>query len=163
MKKSLFKIFLFLLVCSPLQLLSQEVFKDESAGVQLTIPANWYYENEDNSIMFYPKDKDIIVTISTHEASSVDKLVEALINDLSKSLTDVNLSSPADDEINGLKGWEIHGTAKNKDGVEMTIDYGLYVTPKDKVLELGVVTTGDIMAKYKDDIETLIKGIKPIE
>jgi len=163
MKNSILKTFLFFFLLLPISAFAQEIFRAEDAGVQLTIPGNWYYESEDNNITFYPKDKDIIVTVSIYEADKIEKIVENLIADLSKSFTDVNLSDPADDDINGLKGWEIHGTAKNNSGVELTVDYGIYVTPKDKVMKMRVVTTGDIFAKYKEDIETIIKGIKPLE
>jgi hypothetical protein len=163
MKNSLLKLVLFLFIFLPIQAFSQEVFRDESAGVQLTIPGGWYYENVNNSITFYPKDKDIVINITTYDASSIDKIIEVLVADLSKNFSDVNLSKPAEDEINGLRGWELHGTATSKDGIEMTIDYGIYSTPNNKILELGIVTTGDIMSKYQNEIEIIQKGIKPIE
>jgi hypothetical protein len=163
MKNPLLKLVLFLFVFLPTQAFSQEVFRDESAGVQLTIPGGWYYENIDNTITFYPKDKDIVVNITTYEASSIEKIIDVLVSDLSKNFSDVNLTKPAEDEINGLRGWELHGTATRKDSVEMTIEYGIYLTPTNKILELGLVTTGDIWTKYKTDIETIENGIKPIE
>ncbi len=162
MKKSLFAPVLFFILFLPFQLLSQEVFTNEDAGVQLTVPGGWFYEKVENKITFYPKDKDFVVSIAIHEVSSIETIIDALIQDLSKSYSSIDLSDPKKNEINGLKGWEIHGTAK-AEGVEMTIDYGIYSTPNDKIMELGAVATSDILKKYKNDFDIILKGIKPIE
>jgi hypothetical protein len=141
---------------------AQEVFKDESSGIQVTVPGGWYYETKDNNILFYPEDKDFFVSLATHEAESAEKLVKELFDDLSKSYTDVKLDDPKDDEQNGMKGWSIAGTAKNQNGVDVIIIYGMYATPKDKILELGAVGTADIIEKYKKQIDEIDKSIKPI-
>ncbi len=161
MKKSLLVLSLLLLLI-PIQMISQEVFTHKEAGVQLTIPGGWFYEQDGNNITFYPEQKDFVVSITIHELSSIDKIIDALIEDLSKSYSSIDLSDPKDDEINGLKGWEIHGTAK-ADGVDISIDYGIYATPTDKIMEIGAVAAVDTFEKYKKEIETILNGIKPID
>jgi hypothetical protein len=162
MKKSLIVSILIFILFLPIQLISQEIFKHEDSGVQLVIPAGWFYQKENNTITFFPKDRDFVVSITIHEVSAIDKIIDVLISDLSKTYSSIDISDPKEDNMNGMRGWEIHGTAK-ANGIDMAIDYGIYVTPKEKVLEIGAVATGDIFEKYKNDLETFLKGIKPLE
>jgi hypothetical protein len=160
--KKLMYLFIFVLILN-LKGFSQEIFKDEASGIQVTVPAGWYYETKDNTILFYPEDKDFYVSLATHEVESAEKLVKELFDELSKSYTDIKMDDPKDDEQNGMKGWSLTGTAKTKDGVDVIIVYGMYATPKDKILELGAVGTQDIIKKYEKQIDVIDKSIKPIE
>jgi hypothetical protein len=161
MKKSITILF-FLLLISSLSLFAQETFTHKDAGIQLTVPGGWTYENENNTFTFYTPDKDFFVILSINEAENVEKLVKELIDGLNQSYTDVKLDDPKDDEQNGMKGWSLTGTAKTKAGVDVLIVYGMFATPKDKVLEIGVIGTKDIIEKYGKEIDLIDKSIKPL-
>jgi len=76
---------------------------------------------------------------------------------------DIQISKPSSDEMNGMQGWEFHGKATDKEEMEMNINYGYYITPNYKVFELKIVAADDIIEKYKEDIQTILKSIRPIE
>jgi hypothetical protein len=141
---------------------SQQTFIHKEAGVQLVIPPGWFYESEDNNITFYPEDKDLVVSITIHEMNNVESIIDSLISDLTKLYTSVDLTNPKEDNIHGMKGWNFYGTAKNEEE-DLMIQYGLYLTPLNKILELGVVASGDIFEKYKKDIKSIQDGLKPLE
>jgi hypothetical protein len=161
MKKNI-SILISLFILSVMSLYAQETFSNKDAGIQLTVPGGWTYENDGNTFSFNPPDKDFFIILSINEAENVEKLVEELINSLNKSYSDVKLDDPKDDEQNGMKGWSITGTGKTKNGVDVIILYGMFATPKDKVLELGVIGTKDILEKYSKEIDMIDKSLKPL-
>jgi hypothetical protein len=151
------------LILFSLSSFAQETFTHEAAGVQITVPGGWTYEQGDNDITFYPPDKDFFVIVALHEPVGVEKLVEDLFNALERSYIDIKMDPPSDDEQNGMKGWSLAGTAKTKENeVQVVIAYGMYATPKDKILELGVIATPNILEKYNTELNMISKNIKPI-
>ena len=141
---------------------SQQTFIHKDAGVQLVIPAGWFYESEDNNITFYSEDKEFVVSITIHEINNIESIIDSLISNLTELYTSVDITDPKEDIIHGMKGWHIYGTVKNEEEV-LIIQYGLYLTPNNKILELGVVASEDIFEKYKKDIKTIEDGLKPLE
>lgn len=163
MKKNI-PILISLFILFSLSLVAQETFTHKEAGIQLTVPGGWTYESKDNSFSFYPPDKDFYIIMTINEANKVDQLVKDLMNDLNQSYTDVNMSDPKDDQQNGMEGWSFSGTAKIKGtDINVIIVYGMYATPKDKVLELGAIGTKEILDKYSKEIDLIDKSIKPLK
>jgi hypothetical protein len=163
MKSSALQLILIFLIILPIQSLSQELFTDKSAGVQFVAPGGWYYEQEDDTVVFYPDEKNIVINIITHDSNSTSQIIDMIVSDLKNVFKDLKISEPSENKINGMKGLEFHGTALNSDNVTMFIDFGLFVTPGNKILELDIITTRGNLKKYQEDIQMVIKGIKPIE
>ena len=82
MKKIMY-LFIFIFVLS-ISGYAQEVFTDEASGIQVTVPGGWYYETKDNTILFYPEDKDFFVSLATHEAESAEKTGKRFIRNIIK-------------------------------------------------------------------------------
>ena len=59
---------------------SQQTFIHKDAGVQLIIPAGWFYESEDNNITFYSEDREFVVSITIHEIDNVESIIDSLIS-----------------------------------------------------------------------------------
>ena len=163
MKKFILNFFLLIFLFLPIQSFSQDIFNDEEAGVQLVVPKGWHGDNENNTITLYPNDSDIQITITIYNTGSIGKIIERLLVELSKNYKELNVTKPAVDGLNGLMGWEIHGNAKSKNDTELLIDYSFYTSPNKKVVGLGIVTSNAILEKYKEDLKTIINGIRPIE
>jgi hypothetical protein len=142
---------------------AQEIFKNTEAGIQFTVPGGWYYETKDNDFEFYPPDKDLTIQVSIAEPKDASALVKDLIDHLKKTYTDINLSDPKDTESNGLKGWELSGTVKDKDGNELYVLYEMFSTPKEKILEIYEVGYSEIIKKYKKDFDLIDDSLKPLE
>jgi hypothetical protein len=162
MKKAILIFALFMFVFT-LNSNAQESFKYNAAGIQFTVPGGWYYESNGANFDFYPPDKDLTIQISIADPKDASELVKDLIDHLKKTYTDINLSDPKDTESNGLKGWELSGTVKDKDGNELYVLYEMFATPKDKILEIYEVGYSDIIKKYKKDFDLIDDSLKPIQ
>jgi hypothetical protein len=163
MKSFTLQLILLFLIILPIQSFTQELFTAEFSGVQFLAPGGWFYQQENDTVTFYPDENNIAINIITHESNSVEKIINIIVEDLKNNFKDLKISEPTENEINGMKGWEFHGTAIRNDDVAIFVDFGVFVTPKNRVLELGIITTSENLRKYQDDIQMVIKGIKPIE
>ena len=160
--KSLF--FALCLACmSGLSAQAQETFTHKDAGVELTIPAHWYYETGTNEITIYTPGKELGITLSVMEAHQIDKAIAEVTSDLQKEFTDVELGEATEAKANGMDSWEISGTANTRDGVAVIIYYCIVVNPTAKILEISAVGTSAEFNKFASEIRQLDESLKPIQ
>jgi hypothetical protein len=162
MKKTIF-IFGALLFLFTSYLNAQEVFKHQEAGIQFTVPGGWYYETKDADFEFYPPDKDLVIQVSIAEPKDAEGLVKDLISHLEKTYKNIEMGEPKDTESNGLKGWELSGTVKDKDGNVLYVYYLMFATPKGKILEIYEVGYEEVIKKYKKEFDLIDESLKPLE
>ncbi|MFA6235112.1 MAG: hypothetical protein WC824_13140 [Bacteroidota bacterium] len=141
---------------------AQETFSHTEAGVDITIPAGWYYEHGESDFTVYTPGKEVGITLAVIEGTEIDQAVEAVDADLEKNFQNVKLGEATMAEANGMSCVEIDGTA-TLDGEPVVIYYCLVVTPTGKILEISAVGTPAEFDKYAQEIEQLDNSLKPTE
>ncbi|MBI5647097.1 MAG: hypothetical protein HY962_09180 [Ignavibacteriae bacterium] len=160
--KSLF-VAIFLLGLSGLTVHAQETFAHKDAGVEITIPAGWFYESGDEAFTIYTPGKELGISLSVMEAHQIDNAIAEVTADLQKEFTAVNLGEVTQAKSNGMDSWEVAGTATMRDGQPVIIYYCMVVTPTAKILEISAVGTSAEFEKYSDEIRQLDESLKPIK
>lgn len=160
--KLIYVVAAFLVLVSGRSLQAQETFAHTDAGVEITIPADWFYEHSGNDFTIYTPGKELAINLAVMQATEIDKALKEVDADLEKNFTDVKLGDARSAEANGMSCVEIDGTAK-LDGHPVIIYYCLVVTPKGKILEIGAVGTEAEFDKYHRQIEQLDNSLKPIQ
>jgi hypothetical protein len=149
-------------IVSGLPAQAQETFAHTEAGVEITIPAGWYFEHEDNNFTVYTPGEEIGINLAVIEGTEIDQAVEAASADLEKNFQNVNLGEASLTEANGMSCVEIDGTA-TLDGQPVIIYYCMVVTPNGKILEISAVGTEAEFEKYAHEIEQLDNSLKPLQ
>jgi len=163
MKKSLLLFFALSFIFAS-NAFAQETFTHKEAGVQFTVPGDWYYEQDGEMFSFYPKDKDITVYVTVAENKEIDALAEEMVKFLEENYKEIDLGKVKEIEAGGMKGFETSGSAIDKEsGDKVYIIYELYITPKNKVLEFCEVGFEEVIKKYEADLEIIDNSLKPIE
>ena len=159
--KSLFVAILF--VGFGLSAQAQETFTHKEAGVEITIPADWFYEHADEAFTIYTPGKELGISLAVMEAHQIDKAIDEATKDLEKEFTGVELGEVTEAKSNGMDSWEVGGTAKTRDGVPVIIYYCMVVTPTAKILEISAVGTEAEFNKFAKGIKQLDESLKPIK
>ncbi len=159
--KSLFFACCFL-IAGGLTVQAQEIFTHTDAGVEITIPAGWYFEHEDSDFMVYTPGKEMGINFAVIEGTEIDQALDAASADLEKNFQNVVLGEATPAEANGMDCVEIDGTA-TLDGQAVIIYYCMVVTPNGKILEISAVGTEAEFGKYAREIEQLDNSLKPIQ
>ena len=142
---------------------AQETFSHKEAGVEITIPAGWFYESGDEDITIYTPGKELGITLAVMEADKIDQAIAAVTTDLEKSFTAVELGDAKEVKANGMDAWEISGTAQTREGLPVIIYYCMVVTPAAKVLEISAVGTKAEFEKFAGEIRQLDESLRPIK
>jgi hypothetical protein len=141
---------------------AQETFTHEQAGVEITIPAGWYYEHQDSDFTIYTPGKELAINLAVMEATGIDQALEQADADLEKNFKQVKLGDARRVDANGMECVEIDGTAM-LEGQPVVVYYCLVVTPKGKILEISAVGTDAEFDKYGKEIEQLDNSLKPVK
>lgn len=141
---------------------AQETFTHTEAGVEITVPAGWYFENENNEFTVYTPGKEIGINLAVIEGTEIDQALDAMSADLEKNFQNVVLGEATSAEANGMDCVEIDGTAE-LDGQPVIIYYCMVVTLKGKILEISAIGTESEFGKYAHEIEQLDRSLKPIQ
>jgi len=141
---------------------AQETFTHTDAGVEITIPAEWFYEHEEGDFTVYTPGKELAINFAVVQGTEIDQAVDAMAADLQKNFQNVELGEVQTAVANGMDCVEIDGTA-TLDGESVIIYYCLVVTPTAKILEISAVGTPSEFAKYSHEIEQLDNSLKPLQ
>ena len=139
---------------------AQETFSHTEAGVEITIPAGWFYESKDQDFTIYTPGKELGITLAVLDATEIDKAIAEVDADLEKHFKDVKLDDVKEAKANGMDCWEISGTA-SLEGHPVILYYCMVLTPKGKILEISAVGTEAEFDKYSREIEQLDNSLKP--
>ncbi|MBF0547762.1 MAG: hypothetical protein HQM08_25215 [Candidatus Riflebacteria bacterium] len=161
--KSLVSILMvFIIACAVPSLVSAEVITHQEGQIQITVPDTWKKTEEANYIKIEAPDKEMTVCFIILSPEQADKILDTVDNKLEEFLGGIkweNDGKPKADEINGMKGEIWNGTAKEG---KFQVECIVLNTPSNKKLCYYWFDTPESEKKYEKDIETIVKGLKPI-
>jgi hypothetical protein len=163
MKKTNLTLLVFLFLALSQIVFAQETFEDKASGVQITVPAGWYYEAGEKDLTIYSPNKELGIILTVKEFKEIDKALDQLVKDLQDGFKNIDMGKPEESETNGMPTLTLAGTAKNSNDVDVVIVYSLILTPKEKILELGAVGTPETIKKYEKQIDEIDKSLKPLK
>lgn len=139
-----------------------EVLTHPEAKIEITVPDTWKQSQDGNMLKVETADGEMAILFMVLEQAEKDKVLEAIDKSLEAKLGEIkweNDGNSKPEEINGMKGEIWNGTAKEgKFQVEcISLD-----TPSDKNLGIYWFDTPESEKKYAKDIETIVKGLKPL-
>ena len=105
-----------------------------------------------------PKSEDLQIQFRIPEKTDLKEAVKESLNELKSLYPDDTLYIIKDYTINKLKVKEVNGTIQNN-----KVNYFLLETPENKIIKIGYIAPEDIVLRYKNDIQKIIKSLKPIE
>ena len=150
---TLFFIFLFL---SPVY--SQgNTYNYTGANISFWYPDNWLVR-EHILLLLMPKAENLQIEFRIPETINLNEAVKESLNELKSLYPDDTLYIIKEYTINRLKVKEVDGTIQNN-----KVNYFLLETPENKIIKIGYIAPEDIVLKYKNDIQKIIKSLKPIE
>lgn len=136
---------------------------DDKAGIELEVPDAWKESRDENSLTIEPKDEAVALVFQTLEAENADAVIKAIDAELVKSLGPIvweNEGKGKDIDINGMKGKEWDGTAKEG---AMIISCLALDTPAANILSIYYFATPESEKTYNDDLTAIIQSLKPQE
>ena len=150
---TLFFIFLF---SSPVY--SQgNTYNYTGANISFWYPDNWLV-SEHILLLLMPKSEDLQIQFRIPEKTDLKEAVKESLNELKSLYPDDTLYIIKEYTINRLKVKEVDGTIQSN-----KVNYFLLETPENKIIKIGYIAPEDIVLKYKNDIQKIIKSLKPIE
>ena len=150
---TLFFIFLFL---SPVY--SQgNTYNYTGANISFWYPDNWLVR-EHLLLLLMPKAENLQIEFRIPETINLNEAVKESLNELKSLYPDDTLYIIKEYTINRLKVIEVDGTIQSN-----KVNYFLLETPQNKIIKIGYIAPEDIVLKYKNDIQKIIKSLKPIE
>lgn len=156
MKKTFFLIFSALLIFG-ISLSAQETFIHEAAGIEVTLPAGWFYEIEGENMTVFTEDETLGVNFTVLKSADIDAALTEVDNMLETEFNNIQIGEAEDIDVNGLYGVWVDGTA---DGVELL--FAVIETPKNNT-NLLVMAWGipEVIDLYASDIRLIITSIAP--
>ena len=150
---TLFFIFLFL---SPVY--SQgNTYIYTGANISFWYPDNWVV-SEHILLLLMPKAENLQIEFRIPETINLNEAVKESLNELKSLYPDDTLYIIKEYTINRLKVIEVDGTIQSN-----KVNYFLLETPQNKIIKIGYIAPEDVVLKYKNDIQKIIKSLKPIE
>ena len=140
----------------------------EPGKVSVFVPDGWTQATKDD-----PKTKQAMLVAADPtqnaglvfvvlNAANLKKAMKGLDKELKKSLTKIKKGKFKKVDVNGMPGMAADGTAKTKDGKDISMFLILAETPNKKVLlVLGMVAT-DKKADFAEAGKQVLAGIKPL-
>lgn len=136
---------------------------DETAQIQIEVPDSWKESRDANSLTIETADEAVAMVFRTLEADAADGVIKAIDSELEKSLGKLaweNEGKGKEIDINGMKGKEWDGTAKEGQVIVACLALD---TPASKILAIYYFATPESDKKYAEEIGSVIKGLKPLE
>jgi hypothetical protein len=135
-------------------------FKFETAKVEITSPEGWNSSQEGDVVKIATPDNSMAVVFMILPEGLEDKAIEEIEKSLAKEIGDVAWKEkPQHEEINGMAAEIWEGSAKEG---KLGVDAVYINTPADKSLGIYWFSAPEAAQKYDKDIETIIKGLKPL-
>jgi predicted Zn-dependent protease len=139
-----------------------EVLTHAGAQVEITVPDKWKQASDEDSLTITSPDDAMAVVFTVLDSNEADKAFDAIDKELEKALGEIkwqNDGKPSEEKINGMTAWEWNGSAKEG---KMFVDCLSIDTPADKTLGVYWFTAAEFEKKYEADVETIVKGLKPV-
>jgi len=156
MKKTFLSVVSIVLLFS-ITIPAQETFTYKASGIDITLPAGWFYEIEDENMTAYTEDETLGVNFTVLKAADIDAALTEVDYMLDTEFDNLEIGEAEDIDVNGMYGVWVDGYA---DGVELL--FAVIETPKNRS-NLLVMAWGlpEVIDKYAADIRLIITSIEP--
>ncbi|HMS32828.1 MAG TPA: hypothetical protein PKC91_01970 [Ignavibacteria bacterium] len=154
--KQVITLFFILLFLSPAYSQSN-YFNYTEWNISFWYPDNWLVR-EHILLLLMPKSEDLQIRFEITNTVDLKGAVKESLIDLKSLYPDDTLFIIKDYVINKLKVKEIDGIIQSK-----KINYLLLETPENKIIRVSYISPKDIALKYNDDIQKILKSLKPID
>jgi hypothetical protein len=135
-------------------------FQFSAAKVEITSPEGWKSSQEGDVVTIGAPDDSISVVFMVLPEGLEDKAIEEIEKNLEKAIGKVAWKEkPTHEEVNGMPSEIWEGTAKEG---KMVVEAMYTNTPADKSLGVYWFSTPEADKKYEKEIETIVKGLKPM-
>lgn len=162
MKRFFYMTLVMALCCLVPSQLAATTLTHAGAQVEITVPDTWKSNQDGDVITITAPDDAMSLVFMILNPKEADKALEEVDNELEKTIGTIkwdNEGNSKPEEINGMKGEFWGGTAK--EGKFQVECYSLD-TPSGKKLGVYWFDTPESEKKYEKDIETIVKGLKPM-
>lgn len=156
MKKHTNTIVLILALLLAGNLFAQETFSHPDAGVDITVPAGWFYELDEESMTITTEDETLALVFSVIGGGSLDAALDEVDAMLYDEFSEVSLGEAESTEINGLSMIFISGQA---DGLEVTI--GVIDTPTGQYMLVSGFAAAETLETYAADVQAIFGNLAP--
>ena len=140
---------------------SAEVLVHAGAKVQIDVPKGWTQKQDGDVLAINSPDKAMSVVFVVLEQNEADKAFAMMDKAVEKAVGEVDWEhdgKAVEEKIHGMDTWEWNGSAKNG---SIYVDVLSIDTPSDKNLGVYWFSSAAAEKKYQNDIDTLVKGLKP--
>ena len=135
-------------------------FTHTEAGVEIAVPDGWKSESKDGALTLSAADGTMAVVFVVYPGDFTDKMIAEVEKRMEAGTGKITWEDKPDkEEVNGLEAEFWEGTAK--DG-KLQVEAGYIDTPKDNTLAYYWFDTEESETKHRKDIDTIMKGIKPL-
>lgn len=132
------------------------------AQVEITVPDTWKSSQDGDTMTLTSPDEEMAVVFNVLEADQADKALETMDKELEKAIGEITWENDgkfSEESINGMTTYMWNGKAK---GGAMSVDCLQIDTPSEKSLVVYWFGTADAEKKFDADIQTIVKGLKPL-
>ena len=144
-------------------LVQAEVLTHTGAKVQITVPDKWTQKKDGDVLVVNSPDGGVGIVFVAVDSENMDAVFDELDKKLEQDTGAIeweNDGEASEEDINGMPAAEWNGSAK--DGA-LYVDVLVIDTPADKDLGIYWFTAADAEKKNQADINTIVKGLKPLK
>jgi hypothetical protein len=140
---------------------SAEVLTHAGAKVQINVPKGWTQQQDGDVLEINSPDKAMSVVFVVLEQKDAEKALAVMDKEVEKAVGAVEWErdgNALDEDINGMPTSEWNGSAKHG---SILVDVLSIDTPSSKNLGVYWFTAAAEEKKYRADLKTIVKGLKP--
>ena len=158
MLKGRSQLVILILVLFSISISAQETFVHEDAGVSITLPAGWYYESDENSLIVYSEDETVAMSFSILNSTNLDNSLTEVDDMLKSEYDSIELGEAEEMEVNGLNAIWIDGTADELEMAFLIVD-----SPYEEVI-LFVSAWGnpESIENHMEEVKMIFNNIAPV-
>ncbi len=140
-----------------ISLIAQESFVHEDAGVSITLPAGWYYESDENSMLAYSEDESVAISFSILTSTNLENALDEVDNMLNAEYESIELGEAEEMSVNGLDALWMNGMADDLEMAFLILD-----TPyEDVILFVSAWGTTEAIEAQMEEVKMIFNNIAP--
>lgn len=152
-----FIVLFFIFLIFPSAYSQDNIFNYTNGNISFMYPGNWLVR-EHILLLLMPKSENLQIQFEISKSQDLKEALKESLTDLKSLYPDDTLFIIKDYVINTLKVKEIEGMVQGK-----KIDYLLVESPKKKIIKISYVSDEDTALKFRNDIQKIMKSMKPAD
>ncbi len=161
--KVIFPIFIvIILLCQSITWAKDNTYKFERAQVQTEVPTNWSVDEDKDEVRLLSPSADMCVLLDLFTFTTIEATYHYISSELEKDYKNLELSESDKIKISGMP-YAYYSGKGTSNGMTVFIDIIFVKTPNQKVLMIYCIAEEEIMDKYKNEFNKIIRGLKPLK